>query len=67
MPLPPPSMKFRCPACGWQKTTHPKSDALVIGIDSFESCPRCRHRELEVQVARQAQSAVQQFRRLLGI
>jgi len=67
MPLPPPSMKFRCPACGWQKTTHPKSDALVIGIDSFDTCPRCGHGELEVEVARQAQSAVQQFRRLLGI
>lgn len=41
MPTRPLPMIFTCTACSWKKRTHPKSDALMCGLDYFEKCPRC--------------------------
>ncbi|ASD19957.1 hypothetical protein DZA07_32725 [Pseudomonas aeruginosa] len=41
MPIPPPPLTFICPRCSWQKTTVPRSDALLIGRDCYTSCPKC--------------------------
>lgn len=46
----PPPLKFSCPACNWQKTTYPKSDALAPG-DYFSTCPKCGNEELEIHPA----------------
>ena len=47
MPLPPAPRCFRCPRCGWQQAVYPRSDALHLNQDWFESCPRCHHPQLE--------------------
>jgi hypothetical protein len=31
---------YRCPRCGWSKTVHPCSDALIPG-EFFDVCPDC--------------------------
>ena len=38
MPVRPSPMTYRCPSCGWSKTTAPKSDALLPG-EFFTKCP----------------------------
>ncbi|RMX09514.1 hypothetical protein EBQ24_06350 [Allofranklinella schreckenbergeri] len=54
MPVKPPPCTYRCPACGWSKTVSPASDALIRGVDSFDRCPRCDNRQLEVRPAKKA-------------
>ena len=40
MPVPPSPRTYCCTQCGWQRTTHPRSDALMPG-DHFTACPQC--------------------------
>lgn len=47
MPIPLRPLTFICPGCAWQKTTIPKSDALVIGRDFYGQCPKCGYEPLE--------------------
>lgn len=47
----PPPLTFSCPACSWQKTTYPKSDALGPG-DYFSTCPKCGNEALDVRATR---------------
>ena len=51
MPLPPPPRTFICTRCTWQRTTLPKSDALVLGRDWFSRCPLCADDSLESRIA----------------
>ncbi|SCY56242.1 hypothetical protein SAMN02927929_03315 [Pseudomonas flexibilis] len=66
MPIPPPPMTFRCPACGWKQTTHPRSDALAIGIDCFDRCPRCGHEDIECEYGDKTVTVLQRLIRLLS-
>ncbi|PKN49387.1 MAG: hypothetical protein CVU58_03885 [Deltaproteobacteria bacterium HGW-Deltaproteobacteria-16] len=47
MPIRPMPVTYRCPSCGWSKTTAPKSDALLPG-DFFTKCQRCGHSPLDI-------------------
>lgn len=47
MSFPPAPRQFYCPQCGWQKSVYPHSDAMRMGFDWFERCPRCHHQPLE--------------------
>ncbi|MCQ4249133.1 hypothetical protein NA644_07395 [Pseudomonas stutzeri] len=53
MPIPPRPLTFSCPACSWQRTTIPLSDALLMGRDWFAHCPQCHHASLELRSASQ--------------
>lgn len=44
----PPACSYQCPSCKWKKFVAPKSDALMLGVDVFESCPKCGNTNLEV-------------------
>lgn len=55
MAFPPPPLTFLCPRCSWQRTTLPKSDALVIGRDCFNRCPECAYEPLESRAASKAE------------
>lgn len=59
MPIRPPPLLFRCPACGWSKTVAPRSDVLVPG-DFYDACPRCGHGALESRAAGALQSELAQ-------
>lgn len=39
---------YRCPACGWQKTTPPTGDVRLQGLTHFSACPECRSPALEL-------------------
>ena len=65
MPIRPPPMTFRCPSCGWKKTTHPKSDALIIGIDCFTCCPQCGREDILQECASLPETALERLKRLL--
>ena len=41
MPIKPRPRTYCCSACGWQRTTHPRSDVLHPGYDHFTACPQC--------------------------
>ena len=45
----PPACNYKCPSCKWEKIVAPKSDALILGVDVFESCPKCGNIDLEVK------------------
>lgn len=47
MPIPPAPRTFYCPQCGWTQRVYPRSDALRLGHDWFDRCPRCNHQPLE--------------------
>jgi phage FluMu protein Com len=49
MPIRPPALEIRCPQCGWQQVWQPASDALTTTDLPPESCPRCKHAELQVR------------------
>lgn len=55
MPMAPRPSSFACPACGWERTTLPKSDVLIPGRDWFAHCPACAHEPLERRTATQAE------------
>lgn len=40
MPIRPFPVTYHCPRCGWSKTVHPRSDALIPG-EFFDVCPDC--------------------------
>lgn len=44
----PPACNYKCPSCKWEKIVVPKSDTLILGLDVFESCPKCGNSNLEV-------------------
>ena len=50
MPIRPEPRTYYCPSCGWQKTTAPRSDALMPG-DFYSECPRCGNKDLKVREA----------------
>jgi len=60
-------MTFSCPGCGWKKTTAPRSDALVIGVDWFNHCPECGCEDLTYEVASPPASALTRLKQLLGL
>ena len=37
----PPACSYKCLSCEWKKIVAPKSNALILGMDVFESCPKC--------------------------
>lgn len=41
MPVPPPCTTFICSNCHWQKTVVFKSDAITLGHNWFDVCPKC--------------------------
>ena len=41
-------MTYRCAACGWRKTTAPRSDVFMPGHTHFDHCPDCGKDGLEV-------------------
>ncbi len=47
MVLRPPRSPIHCPACGWEGSMRPLSDALV-GFPETARCPRCRYAPLEM-------------------
>lgn len=49
MPVRPLPIRCRCTSCGWQRTTHPRSDALQPGIDFLKQCPQCQSTALETR------------------
>lgn len=55
MPRPPPPFTYTCTSCSWQKTTFPKSDALMVGRDCFFSCPVCEGDSVEGRFATQSE------------
>lgn len=69
MPVRPRTITYRCPACHWSKTVAPRSDALIPGIEYFDSCPACRHSPLETQAASAARATIsglaEQIRRMM--
>lgn len=67
MPFPPPPMTHRCNHCGWETTTAPRSDALVIGIDHFRECPRCGSEDLRGTPAGPIARELARLKRRLGL
>ena len=69
MPVRPPPLTYRCPACHWSRTVAPRSDALIAGIDHFRACPACGHGPLEMQAASAARATIvelaEQVRRMM--
>ena len=57
MPIAPPPVTYRCPACRWSKTVAPRSDALMPG-DHFGACPVCDRAPLNTQPANALQAAL---------
>lgn len=41
MAIRPEPRHYKCASCGWEKTVHPQSDALIGGIGAFRECPKC--------------------------
>lgn len=58
MPIAPPPMTYRCPACRWSKTVAPTSDCLVPGFDYFSACPVCGQAPLDEQATSALRAAV---------
>jgi predicted RNA-binding Zn-ribbon protein involved in translation (DUF1610 family) len=54
----PPPMTFTCPACGWKKTTAPRSDVWLAGVDGFDQCPECGYESLDVRRANAIEALV---------
>lgn len=50
MPIRPEPRTYYCPKCGWQKTTAPRSDALMPG-EFYSECPRCGNTQLTIRKA----------------
>lgn len=67
MPIPPPPYTLRCPACGWKKTVVPLSDALRYGIEWFDCCPQCGHKQLEKTAVAPHDGLLARLKRLLGV
>lgn len=42
---------LKCKKCGWSKRFSPKSDALIIGIDTVNECPKCGNKDLVQKAA----------------
>lgn len=61
MAIRPQPTTWRCHHCGWSKTVHPRSDALMPG-EHFHACPDCGRAPLE----RRAASAIEQAVNTLG-
>ena len=57
MPIRPHPTTYHCPACGWSKTTAPRSDVLMPG-DMPTACPQCQHTPLDHQRANIAQATL---------
>jgi predicted RNA-binding Zn-ribbon protein involved in translation (DUF1610 family) len=50
MPIRPEPRTYYCPKCGWQKTTAPRSDALMPG-DFYAECPKCGNPDIKIREA----------------
>lgn len=50
MPVRPPPITYRCPACEWSHTVVPRSDALAPD-EIVEICPVCGSMEIEQRTA----------------
>lgn len=66
MPLRPKPSTFTCPACGWRKTTAPRSDAVLPGLDWFVSCPKCGNEDLAVRKANVLEAIGVKLRNQIG-